>query len=166
LLQSQSLCNTDFSSLNLPSSSSGLGKLDAIGLRFDYSGWILGRGGDLNVDLIYFGNSNEVELFVTLSGQTGLGGGANATGGLLFGNNMPNANSYSGFTHSVGGGDLPTPLGINIEGDYSVSWPNSDGTIPNMTYVGVGPLSVEIGGYTAAGHTWAIFETWNQYFGP
>lgn len=140
-------------------------RIDAIGIRIEGSGWLLG-GSDLNVDLLYFGRSDEAGLFVSPGGQMGSGGGSAITGGILIGENMPGRGSYSGASYTVAGVDVPVvPLGVNLEGDYSVGSPNPDGTIPSTTYVGVGPLQPEAGSYSGASYTVPITGFWDWITG-
>jgi hypothetical protein len=126
----------------------------------------MGAGADLNVDLLYFGRSNELGLFVTPGGQQGTGGGAAMTGGVLIGHNMPNSGSYAGASYTVAGGDIPViPLGINVEGDVTISTQNPDGSIPQAVYLGVGPLQPEASAYSGAGYTIPITGLWNSLTG-
>jgi hypothetical protein len=165
LLHDPILCSSS-SWQNVPSPASQINiSIDALGLRIEGSGWLFG-GADLNIDLLYFGSSNEMGLFVSPGGQTGDGGGFAITGGILIGQNLPGSGSYSGVSYTVAGGDIPViPLGINVEGEYSISSPNANGTIPQTTYLGVGPLQPEVGGYSGANLSLPITGLWNWITG-
>ena len=136
-------------------------RIDAIGIRIEASGWIV-NGGDINIDWLYFGTSNETGLFLSPGSQTGGGGGAALTGGLLIGQNMPGRGSYSGVS-TYGGGHVPVlPLGIDLEGEHSVSVsPNANGTYPATTYIGAGPIG-EAGGYTGVSATVSVTDMWTS----
>ena len=125
---------------------------DAFGVRLEGSGWALGFGGiDVNFDFVYFKRSHEFSVFVTPGYEQGAGGGFAVTGGLLFGNNFPNKNAYSGPAWTMAGFDVP--FIVSIEGDFPVGTPYPDGTIPDVTYIGIGPVQPEAGGYTVGGYT-------------
>jgi hypothetical protein len=139
--------------------------IDAFGIRIEGSIW-MGGGGDLNIDLLYFGRSNQFGLFVSPGGQAGEGGGSDITGGILIAQNTPDRESYAGPSYTIGGTDVPViPLGINVEGDYSVSSPNADGSIPKTTYMGVGPLSGEAGTYSGSNYSVSVFGLWDWLTG-
>lgn len=132
--------------------------IDAFGIRLEGSGWALGSGGvDVNLDFVYFSNSHEFSIFITPGYEQGLGGGFALTGGFLFGSNFPNKSAYSGPAATIMGFDAPIPFfGINVEGDFSLGTPNPDGTIPDVTYLGAGPLQPEAGGYVVGGFTFDL----------
>jgi RHS repeat-associated protein len=136
-------------------------RIDAMGIRIEASGWIV-KGGDVNVDWLYFGTSHETGLFLSPGSQTGGGGGAALTGGILIGHNMPGRGSYSGVSIYGGGHGPVLPLGIDVEGEHSVSViPNEDGTFPSTTYIGAGPIG-EAGGYTGVSTTVSVTDTWTS----
>jgi len=140
-------------------------RIDTIGIRFDASGWG-GVGADVNVDLLYFGTSNEIDLFVSPGRQMGSGGGFSFTIGILIGQNMPGRGSYSGVSN-YGGAHIPVvPLGNNLEGEHSLSlMPNDDGTYAATTYIGAAPLQPEVGGYTGVSTTVSVTDLWQLMFG-
>ena len=107
---------------------------DAFGVRLEGSGWALGFGGiDVNFDFVYFKRSHEFSVFVTPGYEQGAGGGFAVTGGLLFGNNFPNKNAYSGPAWTMAGFDVP--FIVSIEGDFPVGtpYPPSAGKTPYKT---------------------------------
>ncbi|MBI9049670.1 MAG: RHS repeat-associated core domain-containing protein [Anaerolineaceae bacterium] len=115
--------------------------IDAFGLRGEGTFWAPVGGIDINLDLVYFIRSHQLRLFFTPGGQAGAGGGADYTGGILIGKNIPDAGAYTGFSE-IWGGDLS--LGIGVESDVSVSIiPNSDGTCATTTYLGAGAIAGE-----------------------
>jgi RHS repeat-associated protein len=129
---------------------------DAVGLRIEGSGWVLGPGGvDVNLDFVYFTKSDEFSIFITPGYQEGVGGGGALTGGILFFDDMPNKNAYSGPAATIIGADVPLVL-ISVETDHSIGLPNPDGTIPNTTYIGIGPIQPEVGGYVVGGYTFDL----------
>ena len=139
-------------------------RIDAFGFRIEGSAWLMG-GTDLNIDVLYFGRSDEFGLFASPGGQSGGGGGYALTGGILIAQNMPGRGSYAGSSYTAGG-DIPIiPLGVNLEGEYSLSAPNADGSIPQTAYIGLGPLQGEIGSYTGASVAIPISDIWDQVFG-
>ena len=138
--------------------------IDAMGIRIEGSGWLFG-GADLNIDILYFGRSSQTGVFVSPGGQSGTGGGGSITGGILIGQNMRSQESYSGLSYTVAGTNLPTPLGVNVEIEQSVGLPNANGTIPQTTYIGGGPLQPEGGIYSGANFSFSITGLWNWITG-
>jgi len=131
----------------------------ALGIRVETT--LLGR--DLNIDTLYFAGNNELGIFITPGGQAGSAGGG-ITGGLLFSNNVQGRTSYRGPMATIFGGDAPVPpLGINIEVDFSIGTANSDGSIPETSYVGVGVLQPEIGIYSGAGYTLDVIGLFQSF---
>jgi hypothetical protein len=132
----------------------------AIGVRMEISNWI-GFGYDLNLDFMFFSDSNQFGLFAALGQQTGAVGGIGPTGGIIFGENMPDRSSYQGKTITIAGGDAPIPvLGANLEiEEFESASYNPDGTVPNGTYIGGSPLRPEAGVYTGYGSSWDIIDT-------
>ncbi|HNT25669.1 MAG TPA: RHS repeat-associated core domain-containing protein [Anaerolineales bacterium] len=129
-----------------------IGENQAMGARLDLT---IGSF-DNNLDILYFGSSHEWGVFWTPGAQEGNVGMA-STVGLLFARNMQGRASYRGPSMVVAGTDAPTiPLGINIESDFSIGLPNSDGSIPETLYIGSAPLQPEVGIYTGAGYTFDV----------
>jgi hypothetical protein len=138
--------------------------IDATGIRIEGSGWLFG-GADVNVDLLYFGQSNQTGVFVSPGGQSGTGGGASITGGILIGQNMPGPESYAGLSYTVAGFNVPTPLGVNVEAEQSVGVTNADGSIPQTSYIGFGPWQPEGGIYSGANYSVPLTGLWNWIMG-
>jgi hypothetical protein len=162
LSHDQILCKTDAGKQLLYQTYTSVINIDAIGLRvLDYSGWIPLIGGfDLDVDIMYFSQSNELGFFASAGPQEGAGGGAGDTHGIILGWNMPNSQSYTGGSIKLIGGDLPLPMyGVSLEADASVSSTlNSDGTVPTTIYIGGGPVNLEAGQYFGVSNTWNIIS--------
>jgi hypothetical protein len=134
------------------------------GIRIEGSAWLMG-GADLNIDILFFGRSKELGLFVSPGSQGGDGGGISITGGILISKNMPSRGSYAGPAYG-GGTSIPVvPLGIQLEGEYSISPPNPDGTLPQTTYIGLGPLTGEAGSYANANVAFPIIGFWKWVSG-
>jgi hypothetical protein len=171
VLNNSTVCNADYSKIYDPTNPYSIPALSefatnlfgntisygAVGARGDLSLWFLNNGTDLNIDLVYFVHSNQIGLFIAPGSQGGSGGGFDWTGGLLLGQNMINRSSYKGVAASITGFDTPTPWGFNVEGEYSVSIPNPGGSIPEVGYFGVGPISTEAGTYSGANYSIDIF---------
>jgi hypothetical protein len=126
----------------------------AIGLRLENSGWVFG-GYDFNMDILIFQNTKEAGLFLTPGGQVGIGGGKGWTAGILYGENLPNRESYAGPSLVEGGLSIPLIIfPVNIETDRTrFLSANSDGTVPIISYYGLGPLDVEAGLYQEPAYT-------------
>ncbi len=167
------ICSMDYSTLvnsGNPYSissmvASGLNELQkhSIGLRVDASLWFFGIGVDINFDVMYFMHTNDWGIFITPGTQSGVGGGGNITGGLLWGNNMYGSDSYRANSASIVGVDTPIMiLPINIELDYSISSPNFNGTIPETYYLGIGKVTAEAGVTSGAGYTLDVKRIFNN----
>lgn len=74
------------------------------------------------------------------------------TSGILLGNDMPNKESYAGPSLTMVAEDIPLVI-VNIEAEHSIGLPNPDSSIPNTTYIGIGPIQPEVGGYSVGGIT-------------
>jgi hypothetical protein len=137
----------------------------AMGVRGEASGWII-KGLDINLDILYFFESNEIGIFVSQPGQTGIGGGRGLTLGILLGENMPDKSVYSGISVVEGGITIPVPnqiVPINVESDRTSSLSiNPDGSIPTVKYYGAGPLTFETGVYQNPAYTIDVLDMMSQ----
>jgi hypothetical protein len=112
---------------------------ESIGLRYDNSFWAI-WGVDINIDLMYFAYSGEIGVYLSPGAQKGAGAGSGETMGVILGNNMPNRGSYAGATYIPAGGKTPLlDLGASLEIEQFVGSPNTDGSVPSDTYLGIGP---------------------------
>jgi hypothetical protein len=108
----------------------------AVGLRLEAT---LSRL-DLNVDLMFFGDSGEIDLFFTLGYQESSSPGGDVSAGILWAQGVPNKEAYKGKTMSVGG-NSPSLGPVSIEGNISIgmeSPPNANAGV--TSYVGIGLL--------------------------
>jgi hypothetical protein len=115
---------------------------EGFGFRVEASGMIgLGRklsvGVDVNLDLIYLYNMGAWDLTLGIGPQSGTGGGAGVSSGLLFIQGTPDSSTYAGGDISIVGVSVPVViLPVNLEVDQSES---SSGS--SVTYVGIGTRS-------------------------
>ena len=118
-----------------------------IGLRYDRTIWVSGLGGlDINLDLIYLNDMDQLDLVVAISPTNGIGGGAAPSLGVLIIEQTPDFDTYSGSDYVVAGAKGPLVIFPGAwEIEQSTNPPNSQGS-PSTLYIGVGPLT-EVGVY-------------------
>ncbi len=124
----------------LPQSSSDftgfweLDKLNGVGLRIDGSIFpFFIFGGDVSVDIVYFGD--KVVVFVTPSGQVGVGEGASLGAGIVGYYNSPYPDDYGGV--GWGGNVYVIPgIGGNVAYSYSDNPGSFNGRHAQVWFIG------------------------------
>ena len=113
---------------------------DAIGIRIEYSINIpkINIGFDLNLDILYHKETNELGVFLPVGGEYGPQAGAAGTIGVLLVTDLPTLDSYSG-AGVTRGGDIQVGTSTVLEVEYSSSLAAAPtGEFSRTLFVGIG----------------------------